>query len=44
MMCESMLPDEFNSFYDCFDILNKGSAVKSTLRGSIMELVPHLHI
>ncbi len=29
-MCEVTLPDELNTFYACFDLLNKESAVKST--------------
>ncbi len=30
-MCEVTLPDELNTFFPCFDLLNKESAVKSTL-------------
>ena len=30
-MCEATLPDELNTFYACFDVLNKESDVKSTL-------------
>ncbi len=30
-MCEAMLPDELNTFYARFDLLNKESSVKSTL-------------
>ncbi len=30
IMCETMLPDELNTFYVRFDLLNKESALKST--------------
>ena len=30
-MCEATLQDELNRFYASFDLLNKDSAVKSTL-------------
>lgn len=31
IICEATLPDELDRFYALFDILNKMSAVKSTL-------------